>query len=113
MVKAKSKRGSVDTLPKLSAEQQAAALSRAMEVRQARARVCRDLGSGAMGIEQVLNSDDVVCTRLSVERMLRSMPGVGKIRAARMMADIGISANRRVGGLGERQRAALIERFGK
>jgi len=39
------------------------------------------------------------------------MPGVGKVRAAQIMERIGIAKNRRVGGLGTHQLAALEAEF--
>jgi ribosomal protein S13 len=39
------------------------------------------------------------------------MPGVGKVRAQRIMEKLGISPNRRVRGLGTHQRQALQEEF--
>jgi ribosomal protein S13 len=45
--------------------------------------------------------------------MLESLPGVGKVKARRIMDDIGIADNRRVQGLGGQQRAALLEQLSK
>jgi ribosomal protein S13 len=39
------------------------------------------------------------------------MPGVGKVRAARIMERLGIAESRRVRGLGPVQRQALAEEF--
>ena len=44
--------------------------------------------------------------------LLESLPGVGKVKARAIIADIGISETRRVRGLGPHQVKALIERFG-
>jgi len=43
--------------------------------------------------------------------VLESMPGVGKVRAQRIMEKLGISPNRRVRGLGTHQRQALQREF--
>ena len=43
--------------------------------------------------------------------MLESLPGVGKVKARRTMEEIGISETRRVRGLGDQQREALLESF--
>ena len=48
---------------------------------------------------------------MRVSAVLESMPGVGKVRAQRIMEKIGISASRRVRGLGTHQRAALMREF--
>jgi ribosomal protein S13 len=39
------------------------------------------------------------------------MPGIGKIKAKRMMETLGIAENRRLRGLGDRQREALLAEF--
>jgi ribosomal protein S13 len=43
--------------------------------------------------------------------VLESLPGVGKVRARKVMQEIGIADTRRVRGLGEQQRKALLETF--
>jgi ribosomal protein S13 len=44
---------------------------------------------------------------MRVSALLESMPGVGKVRAAGIMEELGISPSRRVRGLGANQAAAL------
>ena len=41
--------------------------------------------------------------------MLESLPGVGKVKARRLMEEIGIADNRRVQGLGAQQRKSLLD----
>ena len=45
--------------------------------------------------------------------LLESLPGVGKVKAKKIMEEIGIADNRRVQGLGQQQKAALLEQLGK
>ena len=101
-------------LPPLTPEQRAAALAKAAAARQARAEVKNRLkysqGSLAEVIEQG-RSDEVV-GKLKVSALLESLPGVGKIKARVIMAEIGISESRRLRGLGPHQAQALIQRFG-
>jgi ribosomal protein S13 len=40
------------------------------------------------------------------------LPGVGKVRARRIMEELDISESRRLRGLGANQRTALLEHFG-
>jgi len=56
------------------------------------------------------DSDDIV-GKLKVLALLESLPGIGKVKARRVMEDIGISESRRVRGLGEQQRKALLAAF--
>ncbi len=54
---------------------------------------------------------DEVVGKLKVLSLLESLPGVGKVKARRLMEDIGISESRRVKGLGPQQRQALLEQL--
>jgi transposase len=98
----------------LTPEQRAAALVKAAAARQARAEVKNRLkysqGSLAEVLEQA-RTDDVL-GKLKVSSLLESLPGIGKIKARAIMAEIGISETRRLRGLGPHQAKALVERFG-
>ena len=50
--------------------------------------------------------------KMKVASVLESLPGVGKVKARAIMAEIGISETRRVRGLGPHQIKALVEKFG-
>jgi ribosomal protein S13 len=49
--------------------------------------------------------------KLKVVSMLESLPGVGKVRARRLMVELDISESRRLRGLGDNQRRRLLDRF--
>ena len=100
------------TPPQLTPEQRAAALEKAAQARAARAEIKHRLKMGSMTLQEALDSDDVNVGKLKVEVMLHSLPGVGKVKARRLMEEIGIADNRRVQGLGAQQRAALLEQLG-
>lgn len=100
--------------PQLTDEQRAAALAKAAEARRVRAEVKELLKTGSMTLSEVLaraDQDDIVAG-LKVSSVLSSMPGTGKVKAGRLMESLGIADNRRLRGLGERQRAALLAEFG-
>ena len=67
---------------------------------------------GTMTLADALDSDDQNVAKLKVVSMIESLPGVGKVKARRVMEEIGIADNRRVQGLGAQQRAALLEQLG-
>ena len=50
---------------------------------------------------------------MKVSNVLESLPGVGKVRAQKLMEELDISASRRVRGLGAKQREQLLERFAR
>ncbi len=100
-------------LPSLSPEQRAAALEKAAEIRKARAKLKEELKQGKTTLAAVLDraeSDDVV-GKLRVSAVLQSMPGIGKIRATQIMERLKIADSRRLRGLGEQQRKALLGEF--
>jgi hypothetical protein len=99
--------------PQLSDEQRAAALAKAGEARRVRAEVKELLKTGSLRLSELIeqaHGDDILAG-LKVERVIASMPGTGKIKAKRMMESLGIAENRRLRGLGEKQREALLAEF--
>ncbi|MGW6488742.1 integration host factor, actinobacterial type [Streptomyces sp. NPDC055056] len=97
-------------LPTLSPEQRQEALAKAAVVRKERAEVKAALKSGETSLETVLSSESQAVRRMPVASLLTSLPGIGKIRAQKLMNDLDIAGNRRISGLGPQQRDRLIER---
>ena len=100
------------TPPQLTPEQRTADLAKAAEARAARAEIKARLKMGSMTLADALASNDVNVAKLKVVSLLESLPGVGKVKARRIMEDIEIADNRRVQGLGAQQRAKLLELLG-
>lgn len=100
-------------LPQLTDEQRKAALEKAAAARHARAELRDNIKAGNITLEEVLDSDDPIASRMKVSALIESMPGYGKAKAAKIMDELGISASRRVKGLGARQREQLLEVFNK
>jgi hypothetical protein len=97
----------------LTPEQRSAALEKAAAARRARAELKHRLKHSGASLAEVLASgetDDAI-GKMKVSAVLESMPGVGKVRAQRIMERLGIAATRRVRGLGANQRAALVREF--
>ena len=94
-------------LPQLTDEQRKAALEKAAAARHARAELREQIK------KSVLNSDDPIASRMKVSTLIESLPGYGKAKAAKIMDELGISATRRVQGLGVRQREQLLEQLTK
>ena len=100
-------------LPQLTPEQRADALKKAAKARQERAKLREEIKSGKLSFAQVMKkSADPVVARMRVATLLESLPGFGKAKAAKIMAELEISESRRVQGLGARQRESLLERLG-
>ena len=101
------------TPPQLTPEQRTAALAKAAEARTARAELKNKLKLGTLSLRECLASTDSTVGKLKVVSMLESLPGVGKVKARKIMEDIGIAENRRVQGLGQQQKATLLDQLGK
>ena len=100
-------------IPQLSPEARAEALEKAKAARIRRAEVRDDLKSGKLTIEQVLNmTEDPVVGRMKVATLIETMPGYGEAKAEKVMRELQFAESRRLRGLGDRQRTALLERLG-
>ena len=100
-------------LPNLSDADRQAALKKAAEARQKRAELRAAIKSGKTSFADVMKrAYDPIVARMKVSTLLESLPGYGKAKAAKIMADLEISESRRVQGLGARQREMLMKRLG-
>ena len=104
--------------PPLSAQDRAAAAARGVAARQLRAEVRGGLRDGTIPVADVLHDgqrdDDRgrILARMKVVDLISSFRGIGPVRASTLMEQLGIAANRRVGGLGTHQVQALIRALG-
>lgn len=98
--------------PQLSPEDRQKALAKAAEARRRRAVLKEKLKMGSLTLPELLEQrDDDIVGKMKVLAVLESLPGVGKVKARRTLDGIGISETRRVRGLGDQQRKALVEAF--
>lgn len=97
-------------LPQLTDEQRREALARAAEARHERSELLHALKDGRTRLADVLY--DPRAARIPVEALIRALPGYGRARSESLMARLGIARSRRVRGLGNRQREALLEAVG-
>ena len=100
-------------LPQLTDEQRAAALAKAAEARKARAELKERLKKGETNLAQVLADaeNNEILGKMKVSALLEALPKVGKVKAQELMTELEIAPTRRVRGLGDRQRKALLEKF--
>ncbi|RZS43202.1 hypothetical protein EV193_102181 [Herbihabitans rhizosphaerae] len=100
-------------LPQLTEEQRAAALEKAAAARRVRAELKERLKRGGTTLADVLKQadNDEVLGKMKVTALLEALPGVGKVRAQQIIERLEIAPSRRLRGLGERQRKALLAEF--
>lgn len=93
--------------PTLTNEQREHARAAAMRARRERAAIRAALREGRASATQVLQSTNDAQMRMKVSDLLRSVPGIGPIRCARILERAGVAPSKRVGGLTSRQRDRL------
>lgn len=99
--------------PVLTPEQREQALAKAALARRARAELKEKLKMGSITLAELLSqagTNDHI-GKMKVLAVIEALPGVGKVKARRTMEEIGIADARRVRGLGDQQRKALLEAF--
>jgi len=92
----------------------AAASRAAVAARRARAAVKREVAGRRRTVHDVVHTawaapQPTAEGGLRVRELLGSMPGLGPVKVARIMQQLGIAESKRVGGLGVRQRRALAD----
>ncbi len=99
--------------PELSPDQRQAALAKASAARRLRAELKDKLKMGSTSLPELfdLAGTDETVGKMKVLTVLESLPGLGKVKARRLMDELQISESRRIRGLGGQQREALLKRF--
>lgn len=97
-------------LPELTDEQRRAALAKAAAARQVRAEVKNRLRHSGASIADVLAEAkrNEAVAKIKVLDLLQSVPGIGKLTAQQIMADLSIAESRRLRGLGSNQAKGLV-----
>src|SRR3954464_1607085 len=97
--------------PSRSLDQRLDALGRANEIRVSRAQLKRNLKAGGGTFRRILLDSPASVLKAKVYDMLMAVPRLGRVRAAKLLAQCRISQSKTIGGLSERQRAELVELF--
>jgi hypothetical protein len=98
-------------LPPLTAEQRTQALVKATAARRARSEMLAALKTGQDTLDEVLAraEHDETEKKTKIAALLKALPGVGQKKTAALLDQAGILPARRAGGLGARQRRALLD----
>ena len=99
--------------PQLTPDQRQAALAKAGAARRQRAELKDKLKMGSLTLRELFDQAerDAVVGKMKVLTVLESLPRLGKVKARRLMDEIGISDSRRIQGLGSKQRESLFARL--
>src|SRR6266508_4698900 len=98
-------------VPGRSREQRLRALQQANEIRSARAKLKRDLGSGKLDLAGIVAHPPEWAMTARVRDVLLALPRIGPVKAGRILAHCGIAHSKTLGGLTDRQRVELIDVF--
>lgn len=100
--------------PPLSEEQRRQALEKAAIARRKRADLKEQLKRGNTNLKDLLErTDDEIVGKMKVSTVLESLPGVGRVRAKKIMERLDISESRRMRGLGAKQKGNLLQEFAR
>lgn len=99
-------------VPIMTPEQRAAALEKARETRARRADLRGKLATGEVKFSELLEISDTAATKMKVSAAVKALSGYGPAKTEKLMAELGIAPDRRIGGLGDRQKAELAEILG-
>ncbi|HEV3473414.1 MAG TPA: integration host factor, actinobacterial type [Actinomycetota bacterium] len=100
--------------PPLTEEQRRQALEKAAIARRKRAELKEELKSGRTSLKDLLDrTADAIVGKMKVSSVLESLPGVGRVRARKIMERLDISESRRMRGLGAKQKENLLSEFAR
>lgn len=100
--------------PPLTEEQRRQALEKAAIARRKRAELKEQLKSGRTSLRELLErTHDEIVGKMKVSTVLESLPGVGRVRAQKIMERLQIKDSRRVRGLGDKQKQNLLDEFAR
>jgi hypothetical protein len=103
--------GTAHNAPARTTQQRLGALEKANKIRVQRSRLKKDLAGGRVQITDVLAEPPAFAETERVAVLLLAVPTYGRSRVSKLLVRERISETKRVGGLTDRQRHALIQHF--
>lgn len=89
------------------------ALERANQVRLARASLKRAVASGEKSAAEVISDCPWEAESMTLSELLRSQPRWGRTRTRKLLGSLGLSENKRLDTLTDRQRTLLVEKLAR
>lgn len=94
--------------PERSLNQRMDALTKANEIRTARAQLKRDLKAGRISIQKLIMNPPEYLETAKVFDMMLAVPKYGRVKVNKILQTCRISPSKTIGGLSDRQRAELV-----
>lgn len=102
---------SMDSASRSASDRREAAFVLAERIRQSRNDLIDRVRSGSVSAREVLESTDPFVRGVKVVAVIESLPGLGKVKARRILEDVDISANDKVHDLDRDQVRTLLLRL--
>jgi hypothetical protein len=103
-------------VPILTKEQRQESLAKGLEIRSRRKAYRAALRDESMTVAHIIelaNGGDKAASNMRVAMLISALPGYGEKRTWNLMQRLRIAPNRKVNGLGSRQREALLDALRK
>lgn len=86
------------------------ALAKAAEIRTVRAETVDDVAAGTITLDQVFvrSADQPLVANIKILTALESVPGVGKVRARRILEAAGVAESDRIEQLDDNDRRSVL-----
>lgn len=98
------------SIPHRSNAERAEALAVARKVRTERGEAMKKLKSGELSASAVLErSSDNLFAKIKVKSFLMSVPSIGNKKAELIMSEMRLDPEKRIGGLGAKQKQIILE----
>ncbi len=99
------------SVPAQTVPQHLQALERANRVRLARAELKRSIAGGDVPVTRVITECPWESETMTLSELLRSQSRWGRTRTRKLLASVGLSENKRLETLTERQRMLLVSQL--
>lgn len=103
---------STGTTPARSMEQRMSALTRANQIRSARAQLKRDLKAGRTSLAAIIMDPPDWLETAKLFELLLATPKYGRVKANKVLTSVRISPSKTIGGLSDRQRTEVAALLG-
>lgn len=87
------------------------ALELAGRIRRTREAVIESVRAGGVDAQQIFESEDPLIRAIKVVTVVENLPGLGKVKARRILHEVGVSANLKIEHLDPERRSDLLERL--
>lgn len=101
----------VNTAPERSQIQRDDALDKANFVRTRRAQLKIRVNQGTLGVVDLLIDTPDYIETMKIYALMICERGYGRVKVNKILSQIGISSSKTIGGLSDRQRAALVRHY--